>query len=151
MTSYEKHREELMKDPEFRKEYDALEPKYQAIQGGISEANVLRGCLDYLQVLKNQGKLWFCRMNSGKALVKKGDKHYSLTLAPEGTADILVITNNGRYDAPNKFYALPLFLEIKSPTGKQTKAQKEFQKEIEAQGCLYRIIRSIDELMGIIR
>jgi len=44
MTSYEKFREELMKDPEFRKEYDTLEPKYQAIQGGIDVINLAIEC-----------------------------------------------------------------------------------------------------------
>jgi len=114
----------------------------------MKEADVLRGCLDYLQILKNQGKLWFMRINSGKALVKKGDRHYSLTLAPEGTADILVIRDCS-YLGPEIVLEV-YFLEIKSPIGKQSKVQKEFQQEIEYQGCSYFIIRDVSELMEII-
>ena len=44
MTSYEKWKEELLKDPKEREAYEALEPKYQAIQGGIDVINLAIEC-----------------------------------------------------------------------------------------------------------
>ena len=41
-TNYDKHFEELMKDPEFRREYEALEPKYKLISALIGRRNELR-------------------------------------------------------------------------------------------------------------
>lgn len=41
-TNYDLHKEELMKDPEFRREYEALEPKYAMIRALISRRNELR-------------------------------------------------------------------------------------------------------------
>ena len=42
MTSHEEFKAELMKDPEFRREYEALEPKYAMIRALISRRNELR-------------------------------------------------------------------------------------------------------------
>jgi DNA-binding XRE family transcriptional regulator len=41
-TSYEEFEAELLQDPEIRKEYDALKPKYHMIQSLISRRNHLR-------------------------------------------------------------------------------------------------------------
>jgi len=43
-----------------------------------------------------------------------------------------------------------LFLEIKRPTGKQSKCQKQFQKDIEDHGGEYYVIKCVDELAKII-
>lgn len=41
-TNFDFHKEELMKDPEFRREYEALEPKYTMIRALIRRRNELR-------------------------------------------------------------------------------------------------------------
>ncbi len=41
-TSYEEFEAELLKDPEIRKEYEALKPKYAMIQSLIERRNQLR-------------------------------------------------------------------------------------------------------------
>ena len=41
-TSYEKFEAELLQDPEIRKEYEALKPKYAMIQSLIERRNQLR-------------------------------------------------------------------------------------------------------------
>ncbi len=41
-TSYEEFEAELLQDPEIRKEYDALRPKYAMIQSLIERRNQLR-------------------------------------------------------------------------------------------------------------
>ena len=47
-TSYEKFEAELLQDPEIRKEYEALKPKYDMIQRLIERRNEL--CLSQLQL-----------------------------------------------------------------------------------------------------
>ena len=38
------------------------------------------------------------------------------------------------------------FIELKSPTGRQSTAQKAFQTAVEARGCAYVVCRSIDDV-----
>jgi transcriptional regulator with XRE-family HTH domain len=42
MTNHEEFKEELMKDPEFRKAYEDMEPRYAMIRALISRRNELR-------------------------------------------------------------------------------------------------------------
>jgi len=41
-TNYDKHREELFRNPEFRRKYEALEPRYNLIRALIQRRNELR-------------------------------------------------------------------------------------------------------------
>lgn len=43
-----------------------------------------------------------------------------------------------------------LFIEVKTPTGKQQETQKIFQKMIEMQGLPYHLVRSLDEFIDLI-
>jgi len=38
-----------------------------------------------------------------------------------------------------------IMIEFKTPDGTQQKCQKEWQKQVEAQGFEYKIVRSLDE------
>jgi len=116
----------------------------------LSEADIKRAIEEFLAWQQNLGKLWFTRLNSGKAFVKKGDRFHKIQLCPAGTADLLVITNNGRYDAPNKFYAIPIFLELKSDKGETSKAQDKFAELVQKQGASYFLVKSVDEVREII-
>lgn len=49
-------------------------------------------------------------------------------------------------DIPNHFYH-GLRIEMKTPTGTQSKEQKEFQKEIESRGFKYVVCRSLNEFI----
>jgi len=40
-----------------------------------------------------------------------------------------------------------LFIEVKTPRGKQSEYQKEFQRNIEAQKCKYLLVRDLDDLV----
>jgi len=77
MTSYEKWKEELMKDPEFRKGYDALSPKYQAIQKKLS-SNYKRGARFEVRV-----KTWY--EDAGYDAIRSAGSH--------GTVDVLAVLN----------------------------------------------------------
>jgi len=43
------------------------------------------------------------------------------------------------------------FLEFKTPEGTQSKAQKEFQRQVEAEGGIYLIIRSFEQFKEFIQ
>ena len=43
-----------------------------------------------------------------------------------------------------------IFLEFKTSTGRQSQAQKDWQKTIESQGFEYHVVRSLDEFRTII-
>lgn len=117
-----------------------------------AESGVLRACLDLLAA----ERIWHCRMNTGA--VKDGGRFFRF--GRKGMADILVspklcthLSDDGYADAGlNKCCTgavkLPAFIwiECKSDKGKQTDAQKEFQKEVEAQGHTYLLIRDVSEL-----
>lgn len=51
---------------------------------------------------------------------------------------------------PNRFYGA-LCIEMKTPKGKQSPAQKEWQKAVEAAGDKYVLCRSIDDFMREVR
>ena len=106
----------------------------------MSESDILRGCQELLGYLRNQGKLFYCRMNSGMALMGSGKKKYAVKLSPEGTADILIIMG-GKVT----------WIETKDEKGVQSEAQKLFEQEVKEQGCSYYIVRSLDEMIAIIR
>jgi len=44
-----------------------------------------------------------------------------------------------------------IFLEIKTTTGRQDPAQKEFQSRIEANGFRYYLVRSVEDVKEVVR
>ena len=112
----------------------------------ISEAQLKQGIEEWLQYKQNAGKLWFTRLNSGSAFVKKGDRFHKIQLCEKGTADLLVLKRREFVHRRLR----TIFLEIKSATGKQHPEQKAFQELIEAQGAEYWVVRSVEEVISII-
>ena len=115
----------------------------------ISEGQLKRAVEDYLTIKQNQGKLMFRRLNSGGAYLPNGKGgFYKIQLCEKGTADYEV-QYWGHQIFEGRHYILPFtaFLELKSPTGKQSKEQKEFQKLVESFGCEYLIVRDVETLI----
>jgi len=114
----------------------------------LSEADIKRACLDYLQYLQNQGKLMYLQLNAGEFITQSG--HWAKG-CPRGTADAVVIREIASANPDDCLDSVEvLFLEFKSKTGKQSQAQKDFQKMVEAQGCLYVTVRSVEVLMELV-
>jgi len=109
----------------------------------MNESELLSNCLEYLQILRNQGKAWYMRVNSGMAFFGSGKKKYAIRLAQEGTADILII----QWYEPEG--AIVTWVETKADKGAQSPEQVAFQKEVEEYGCRYEIVRDLDELITI--
>jgi len=111
----------------------------------LTEADLKSAVTDYLQYQMNLGKLWFTRLNSGEAFVKKGSKFHKIQLCPEGTSDFIVIKK-----WKVGVFCEVFFLELKTIKGRQRPAQKAFQIIVEKQQGNYFIIRSVEELEEIL-
>lgn len=91
-------------------------------------------------------RLDYIRVNSG--MLKGGaytnrfgvTKDRLIKLARAGTPDIIIFFPNGK----------TVFMELKSDTGTQTDAQKEYQANIERLGFNYYLIFSIEQAMTVI-
>jgi len=57
----------------------------------------------------------------------------------------------GRSDLTLYFNGTAAMIELKTSTGKQSKAQKDWQEKIEAQGFEYIIIRSLEEFQKMVK
>ena len=113
----------------------------------ITESNVIRVINDYLQIQKNQKKLMFIRNNSGAFPIADGkNKRRYIRFGDKGSPDFLVWMPECD---PEGLYATwtvrCIALEAKSDTGKQSKGQKEWQKDFEAIGGEYYIVRCLEE------
>jgi hypothetical protein len=107
----------------------------------LKENAILRQTIDYLTLLEKQGKLWFSRINNtGVARELNGNRFYTKPNGQKnGIADILVF-HKGR----------TLWLEVKSPTGKQSKEQIHFaESAVVYGGCNYFVVRDVDDARKI--
>ena len=102
----------------------------------MSESNIQKAILDYLQYQENLSKLWFVRSASGEVNTDTGRRFKT---GKKGCPDIL-LCYRGRF----------IGLEVKTAKGRQSKAQVEAQKRIEACGGKYYIVRSIDDVIDIL-
>lgn len=58
-----------------------------------------------------------------------------------GESDLTLFTHGGK----------TYFIEIKTPTGRQSKRQKHFQQLVESHGFTYIIMRSVEDARELIR
>lgn len=66
----------------------------------------------------------------------------------KGVADLYLSVPKVTYNEETTKHGL--YIETKTDVGKQSEAQKEFQKAIEGQGYQYTICRSVDEFIKTI-
>jgi len=94
--------------------------------------------------IQNEIRLWcgqhniLCfRCNVGK--VQCADGSWFDTGLPEGFSDLIVLANNTIY-----------FVEVKTKTGQQRKAQIAFQNTVKARGYTYIVARSKEDVENAI-
>lgn len=92
------------------------------------EAPVLRACLKWL---RSHG-IFAWRNNTGTTWING----QPISFGYPGSGDILGLTPMGRF----------LAVECKSATGTQSAKQIKFQQKIEANGGLYLLVHSVEEL-----
>lgn len=103
----------------------------------LSEKQIQNACLEYLQILENQNKVYCYRTSSGA--IKTAEGRYFKT-GKAGAPDI-TCCYKGRYIA----------LEIKTGKGRQSKAQCEAEGKIRMAKGEYYIIRDLDTLTNLIK
>lgn len=99
-------------------------------------------------------RVWFCRMNTGSIMVGEGQSRRCFTSGRKGMADVLALPSHCIYEGRSPVGVEHLriegprilWLELKSPKGVQSLAQKEFQREVEAEGHTYLLIRDVRQL-----
>jgi hypothetical protein len=93
---------------------------------------------DILLALCGTGEVLLERNNIGMAWMKNG-KPVKFGVGGPGGADF-VGTYRGR----------ALYVEIKTPTGRQSPEQKTFQAKVERHGAIYRIVRSVEDAQAFL-
>jgi hypothetical protein len=105
--------------------------------GRLRESDVLHQVLDYLAVRH----VFAFRLSTGAFFGDhkgKGWAFRSHSLGP-GAADILAFGPSG-----------PIWIECKAPRGRQRPSQKVFETLVKDWGHVYLVVRSIDDLAGVI-
>lgn len=114
----------------------------------MKESQIQRAILEYLAAT---GVLAF-RMNTGAMAGEYNGKTRFMRFGVVGMADILAFPvdylsqEDGRYFR----FTIPLWLEVKTATGKQSEYQKSFQVQVEAQGHRYAVVRSVDDVIQLL-
>ncbi len=102
----------------------------------ILEKDVLRVILHYLTIRK----VWHRRINSGGAMLNgHGGGGQFVRFGAPGMPDILARGSNGTV----------VWIEVKSPTGKQTPDQKAWQRDAEGFGDVYILARKVEDVMAL--
>ena len=115
------------------------------------EKDLKRAAVDYLEIGQAQGRWFYLRLNAGSFILtdKEGNFRRRVQGAKAGTADFEIIQYMPTPFSQN--YAVRVtFVELKSRKGKTTKAQDEFAVMVESFGCVYVVIRSLDELITLL-
>ena len=111
---------------------------------------------DYLTYKQNQGKLIFFRLNTGDIIIQGEKTRRFKGCGITGASDLLVIRARTRslFFPPSPRVAMDysenIFIECKSDTGKQTPAQRHFQKLVEEMCCQYILARKLEDVSGVI-
>ncbi|MDD4972691.1 MAG: hypothetical protein PHT07_24945 [Paludibacter sp.] len=101
----------------------------------MSESSALKSILDYLTLMRNQGKCWYVRVGSGKIRTANGGFFHT---GGVGCPDLIVLTRRG-------FIAL----EVKAEKGKLSEGQVGVKNEIELLGGSYHVVRSVDDVIAV--
>lgn len=96
------------------------------------EQDIVRAILQAAPYVLPGWKLW--RQNTGAFKVPESNRF--IRFGVNGQADITGLTPEGRR----------VEIEVKRPGGKQSPAQKEFEAMIKANGGIYVLVNSVDDL-----
>lgn len=124
------------------------------------EASLLRAVCDLLTA----ERIWWMRCNTGTQVLEHNGRKRAFRAGKVGMADLLAFAapraicdgcgfeRGAACDEPpaceKSWHVLcvPTWIELKSPRGVQSPAQKAFQAEVEGEGHVYLLIRDVSEL-----
>lgn len=102
------------------------------------EAKIQQAIVRYFAVrYPNQRGLLF--LNHNNAISAREGVNAARMGRVAGVADLTYLSPNGR----------AVLIEIKTPKGKQSDVQKEWQKMVETAGYAYEIVRTIDDAIAL--
>jgi hypothetical protein len=106
-------------------------------QGNIklSEYEIQRQCISWIRH-KHPGYICFSVPNEA---CSKRASHYKATGMLVGVSDLVLLKGDK-----------PIFIEMKTPVGKQRTEQRTFQANVEALGYKYYICRSLEQFISIV-
>lgn len=106
----------------------------------MTETQIQSSIIDYLQLLEKQGKLFLHRVNNMGVYDPKVKAYRVFPKgAKKGFPDIICLKDG-----------LFIGLEVKTGEGKQSKEQKEIEKDFKKHGADYFVVRSLKEVIEII-
>jgi hypothetical protein len=105
----------------------------------LKEADISASVRDLLEIHQTRGNLFFRRIYMGPTMIARGKM---IPNRSKGLPDFLVWIKGGPGGVG---------FEIKSPTGKQSDSQKEFEAGLDAVGHDYFLIRSLEEAILILK
>lgn len=98
-------------------------------------------CVEYFRRMFPQYSLYFFAVPNGGERSATSAAKVKAEGVLAGVSDLLLLLPRGNYHG--------LCIEMKTPKGVQSKAQKEWERAITEQGFLYVIARSFDEFVNI--
>lgn len=94
--------------------------------------------VEMLALILLPGAIFHASLNEDASEVQR--KINAAMGARAGFADLLIVVDG-----------LHLYLEVKTRTGRQSPAQVEFQRDCEAMGLVYEVVRSVDDVLDVLR
>lgn len=109
----------------------------------MRESNLQKAIVNLLGLLQNEKKLFFIRNNNfcGQITRRDGSRGYVKNNTFRGSADLIVFFRGGMVE----------LWELKASAGKLSPDQKVFKEFVGRLGHDYRIIRSVDEAVDILK
>ena len=120
----------------FQEGKDIYKPRI--VKSSHEEEDLQKACVTYFELQYPQLRGLLCYNLNNSAHKLAGAKNRAMGLIP------------GRSDLVLYFHGTAYMIELKTPKGRQSPVQKEWQHIIEKQGFEYFIIRSVDEFIALI-
>lgn len=106
----------------------------------VSEKEIQKAIIQYLQILENKGKCYFIRANSFAGAIKRKNGSTGWIKNNKVGCPDIVCCANGRF----------IGLEVKNEKGKMSANQEEAKALIEKVGGSYYVVRSINDVQEVI-
>lgn len=125
------------------REWGAGKPARRRKRQGHEEDDLQMRCVAWFRLQFPQlSRLLHHSPNGGRRDAREGARFKRMGVQAGFPDLVLLVASRG-------FHAL--FIELKTPTGRQQDTQKEYQRLVEAQGYRYVVVRSLDDFMTTIR
>ena len=108
------------------------------------EGLVLSAVLDYLAAVH----VTAFRCNTGAVKIENRFIQFGVP----GFADILALaTMRGTFKGFPCSWTAPVFIEVKSATGRQSVEQKSFERQVKDAGAEYVLVRSVEDMEAFLK